>query len=94
MKTRSDQATQSAFPLFFVFLFLSTAYMPKSQLPDWLATVVDYNPMDYLIRGVRNLMLESWAEAAGPLLVAFACAAAIALLLSLVNMRAYRTIVE
>ena len=94
MKTRSDQATQSAFPLFFVFLFLSTAYMPKSQLPGWLATVVGYNPMDYLIRGVRNLMLESWAEAAGPLLVAFACSIAIASLLSFVNMRVYRTIVE
>jgi ABC-2 type transport system permease protein len=60
LRTRSDQATQSAFPLLFIFLFLSTAYMPKPLLPEWLQTVVDYNPLDYIIRALRDLMFTGW----------------------------------
>lgn len=94
MKTKSDQATQSAFPLFFVFLFLSTAYMPEPLLPDWLAAVVDFNPMDHLIRGVRALMLEDWAAAAPGLGVAAGFAAVAAVGLGLLDRSAYRRLVD
>ncbi len=90
MKTRSDQATQSAFPLFFVFIFLSTAYMPEILLPDWLASAVKFNPIDYLIQGLRSLMLEGWADAVGNLAIGLAAGAVIAALLGALNMRIFR----
>ncbi|MGB0652128.1 MAG: ABC transporter permease [Thermoplasmatota archaeon] len=90
MKTKSDQATQSAFPLFFVFIFLSTAYMPEQLLPGWLQTAVKFNPIDYLIQGLRGLMLEGWGDAAVDLAIALGGAVVVAVLLSLLNLRIYR----
>lgn len=93
MKTKSDQATQSAFPLFFVFIFLSTAYMPANQLPGWLQTVVKYNPVDYLIQGFRSLTFDGWGEAAGNLGLAAMFGAVLALLLGFANFRAYKKMI-
>jgi len=70
MKTKSDQATQSAFPLFFVAMFLSTAFNSKDAIDkDWLRAVIDWNPVDYLIRSLRELMigkLDCTSYATGP----------------------------
>lgn len=93
MKTRSDQATQSVFPLFFVLLFLSEAFMPKALLPDWLAEVAEWNPINYVIVGLRELMFDSWSEALPDLAVGLGLGAAIAVVLALVNVRVYRRIV-
>ncbi len=90
MKTRSDQATQSVFPLFFVLLFLSEAFMPGPLLPDWLQSVVDYNPVNYVIVGLRGLMFESWSAAALDLAIGLGSAVVIALLLMMINIRIYR----
>lgn len=58
MKTKSDQATQSAFPLFFVLMFLSTAFQPKEGITkEWLRTVVEINPVNYLVQSLRELMV-------------------------------------
>ncbi|HLF17225.1 MAG TPA: ABC transporter permease [Candidatus Thermoplasmatota archaeon] len=100
MKTKSDQATQSSFPLFFILIFLSTAYQAKEALPDWLARVVKYNPVDYLIRAVRELMIganegghmvASWPM--GQILIAVAASTVAAALLALLNLRIYRRMV-
>lgn len=91
MKTKSDQATQSAFPLFFIFIFLSTAYMPESLLPGWLQTAVKYNPLDYLIQALRTLMLDGWPTT--DILVALAASVGLAALLGLLNVRVYRRMV-
>ncbi|MGB1697419.1 MAG: ABC transporter permease [Thermoplasmatota archaeon] len=93
MKTKSDQATQSAFPLFFVFIFLSTAYMPANQLPGWLQTVVKYNPVDYLIQAFRSLTFDGWSVAAGNLGLAAIFGAVLALLLGFANFRAYKKMI-
>src|SRR3954469_10442125 len=39
LKTGNPGAVQSAFLLFFPFLFLTTSYVPKDQLSGWLKTV-------------------------------------------------------
>lgn len=58
MKTKSDQATQSAFPLFFVAMFLSTAFTAKELIDkEWLRNVIDWNPVDFLVRSLRELMI-------------------------------------
>lgn len=41
-------------------MFLSTMMMPSALLPDWLDTVRRFNPVDYAIVGVRNLVLNGY----------------------------------
>jgi ABC-2 type transport system permease protein len=91
MKTRSDQATQAAFPLFFVLLFMSEAFMPAELLPNWLANIADFNPINYIILGLRGLMFDTWRDALPDLAIGLAIGLVIAGLLSLANVRAYRT---
>ncbi len=90
MKTRSDQATQAMFPLFFVLMFMSTAFMPANLLPDWLATIADYNPVDYMIQGLRGLMLTGWGDAMLDLAIGLGMAGVLGALLTFVNVQVYR----
>lgn len=60
LKTGNSQATQSS--LFFVFplMFLSTAFAPMESLDGWLRTVATYNPVTYLLQGMRVFSLTGW----------------------------------
>ena len=99
MKTRSDQATQSAFPLFFVLLFLSSAFQPKEGIKsDTLRGIVELNPVDFLVQALRELMIGvneggvmvasyPWAKIG----IVLAAALAGGLLLGLLNRRIYRS---
>jgi ABC-2 type transport system permease protein len=93
MRTKSDQATQSAFPLFFVFLFLSTAYMPEPLLPGWLREVIVYNPVDYLIQGMRTLMFDGWVGSGTDIAIGLGISGAVGLVLIFFNRQAYRRLV-
>jgi ABC-2 type transport system permease protein len=48
----------SAFLLFFPFLFLTSSYVPRGQLSGWLNTVAGFNPVTYLLQGLRSLVLD------------------------------------
>jgi ABC-2 type transport system permease protein len=41
-------------------MFLSTMMMPSELLPNWLNTVRHFNPIDYTIVGVRDLILNGY----------------------------------
>ena len=41
-------------------MFLSTMMMPFDLLPNWLKTVTHFNPIDYTIVGVRDLVLTGY----------------------------------
>ena len=41
-------------------MFLSTMMMPSDLLPGWLNTVRHFNPVDYAIVGVRDLVLDGY----------------------------------
>ncbi len=74
LKTGNPIAVNNAFLLFFPFAFLTTAYVPQAQMTGWLSTAADYNPVTYLLSGMRSLILEGWNGT--ELLKAFlACAA-------------------
>ena len=60
LKTKSIQATQASFILFFPFVFLSTAFMPKELLPGWFKVAVTINPVNYVLEGMRALVIEGW----------------------------------
>lgn len=60
LKTGNPAAVNSSFLLFFPFAFLTTTFLPKEALTGWLATVSTYNPVTYLLDGLRALLSEGW----------------------------------
>ncbi len=60
LKTGNPAAVQSSFLLFFPFLFLTTSYVPRSQLTPWLDNVAAWNPVTYILEGLRSLALVGW----------------------------------
>jgi ABC-2 type transport system permease protein len=79
LRSGSGEAVQGFFPLFFVLLFLSSMYLPRPLIEqDWFRTVATYNPVSYLIEGVRSLIVFGWDGEA--LALGFGVAAAMAAL--------------
>lgn len=78
LKTGNPAAVNMSFILFFPFAFLTTSFLPQKALTGWLSTIADYNPVTYLLGGMRSLVLDGWR--AQPLLQAFAAILGIGLL--------------
>lgn len=60
LKTGNPAAVNSSFLLFFPFLFLTTSYVPREALSGWLDTVATFNPVTYLLEGLRSLVMTGW----------------------------------
>jgi len=61
LRTGSGEAVQGLFPLFFVFIFLSSSNLPRNLLrTGWFHTVADWNPISYLIEAFRSLYIVGW----------------------------------
>jgi ABC-2 type transport system permease protein len=72
----SGEAVQGLFPVFFVFLFLSSMALPLDLLEtDWFHAVASANPVSYLLEAFRSLLIEGWRL--GDLALGFGIAAAI-----------------
>ena len=55
----------SRFPLFFVFIFLSSSNLPRNLLKTgWFHTVATWNPISYLIEAFRSLYIIGWDSTA------------------------------
>ena len=73
MRVDAPEKVQSLFPLIFVFLFLSSMSLPRNLIQtDWFRIVATYNPVSYMVEGLRSLLITGWdAEA---LALGFGCA--------------------
>lgn len=60
LKTGNPAAVNSSFVLFFPFAFLTTSFLPKEALTGWLSTVATYNPVTYVLGGLRSLITDGW----------------------------------
>ena len=84
LRTGSTEAVQGLFPVFFVFLFLSSMNIPRQLISTtWFRWVATINPVSYLIEAVRSLVIQHWrwetiglgfAVGAGMSLIGFALA--------------------
>ncbi|MFL5908565.1 MAG: ABC transporter permease [Solirubrobacterales bacterium] len=73
MRSSTPESVQSLFPLIFVFLFMSSMSLPRDLIQtDWFRTVATYNPVSYMIEGLRSLLITGWDPEA--LALGFGCA--------------------
>ena len=57
----TGEAVQAIFPLLFVTLFLSSSSLPRNLIKaDWFREVATYNPISYLLEGLRSLVITGW----------------------------------
>ena len=63
LKTRSAAATNSAGLIFFPLLFLTPSFVPRPLLTRPMEIAATYNPVTYIMEGLRSLILEdlNWA---------------------------------
>ena len=60
-RTGQAQVVQGMFPLLFVFFFLSSMNLPRNFIEqDWFRTIATWNPVSYLIEGLRSLIITGW----------------------------------
>ena len=78
LKTGNPAAVNSSFLLFLPVTFLTTVFVPEEALTGWMSTVVQFNPVTYLLQGMRSLISEGWVVE--DLLAAFAAIGMVALL--------------
>ena len=90
LRAGSGEAVQGFFPLLFVLLFLSSINLPRPLIEqDWFRTIATYNPVSYLVEGIRSLVITGWDREA--LALGFGIAAAIAALSVTAAAHALRT---
>lgn len=88
LKTGNPAAVNSIFLLFFPFLFLTSSYVPRSQLSGWLHTVAGLNPVTYLLEGLRSLVTQGWVWGSiGKALLAIALLGALSMSLCFAALR-------
>jgi ABC-2 type transport system permease protein len=79
LRTGNGETVQGVFPLFFAALFLSSMSLPRDLIAtDWYRTVATWNPVSYMIEGIRSLFITGWDGEA--LALGFACAGGVALI--------------
>jgi ABC-2 type transport system permease protein len=60
VRTGSAEAVQAAFPVFFISLFMSSAFFPRQLMRGWFKAVVTVNPVTWLVESMRSLVIDSF----------------------------------
>jgi len=90
LRTGSGEAVQSLFPVFFVFLFISSMALPLDLIQtQWFHDVAAANPVSYLLQAFRSLLIEGWEI--DDILLGFAIALTIGILGMMAAASALRT---
>ncbi len=90
LRTRSTQAVNLASLVFFPLIFLSPNTVPRGHMKGWLQAAARFNPITYVIEGIRSLILDGWdGEKLVACLVVIGGATVLMLWLSVRAMRNY-----
>lgn len=89
LRTGSPAAVSASFLLFFPFSFLTTSYVPQEFLTGWLETVAKFNPVTYLLDGLRDIITVGWeAQSLTYMIIAIGGIGAISLTFAFTSMKA------
>jgi ABC-2 type transport system permease protein len=61
LKSNSASVVQGIFPLVFVIMFLSDAFFPANLMLDPAGWVAEYNPLSFIVNGVREPIIAGWS---------------------------------
>jgi ABC-2 type transport system permease protein len=65
LRAGSAEAVQGLFPVFFVFLFLSSQALPRPLIEqEWFRTIATWNPVSYMLEGIRSVVITGWDDVA------------------------------
>lgn len=88
LKTANPGAVASSFILFFPFVFLTSSTVPLENLTPWMRTIARFNPITYVLEGMRSLLEDEWDFAeVGKALLAIGILGAISQAMSLAALR-------
>jgi ABC-2 type transport system permease protein len=91
----TGEAVQGFFPLLFVTVFLSSSSLPRNLIKvTWFRDVATYNPVSYMIEGIRSLIITGWNAQALELGFGFSlllCVATLGLASTAMKQRLVRT---
>jgi len=88
LKSRSAAATNSGSLIFFPLLFLTPNFVPRPPLTRPMEIAATYNPVTYIMEGMRSLILDDFAWA--PIARGFVVVAAAFVLMATLNVRVVR----
>jgi ABC-2 type transport system permease protein len=61
LRLGTGEKIQGIFPLLFVTLFLSSATLPRNVIGTaWFREIATYNPVSYMVEGLRSLVIGGW----------------------------------
>lgn len=61
LKLGTTEAVEALFPIFFVFLFLSSTNFPRNLMKArWFAGIATLNPISYVVEAIRSLVVTGW----------------------------------
>lgn len=60
LKTGNPAAVNTSYIIFFPVVFLSPVFVPREAMTGWMSTIVQFNPVTYLLAGMRSLVSEGW----------------------------------
>ena len=86
LRTRNVQTTNASFILFFPLLFLTPNFVPFDRLAEPMQTFARFNPVSYVIEGLRSLVLEGFV--ASKILACVAVIAVSGVVLTTASLRA------
>lgn len=90
LRTRNTQTVNLTSLVFFPLLFLSPNAVPRFLMQGWLRQAARFNPVTYVIEGIRSLILDGWVAEKLVACVIVTIATAVVLLgLSVRSIRTY-----
>lgn len=87
LRTGNPTAVNNSFLLFFPFVFLTTAWLPQDNLSGWLSAVATWNPVSYILEGMRSLFVDWDGAAIGKGLAAILGVGAVAQIFAFMALR-------
>lgn len=88
LRTQNARLVQSMFVIVFPFLYLTTSQAPMKLLPPTFRILATYNPVTYIIEGVRALVLSDWSNPA--IWQGYLVAAALFVVMVTITLRSFR----